>query len=274
MSQAIILKEVEYIRQKIPGIGVIKLHYMLSEIRDAHNIKMGRDKLYDLMGFYDLLIRRKRRRKPITTDSNHPLYKYPSLVADLKITSPNQLWVSDITYLRLNDGFCYLSLITDAFSRKIVGYHLAPNLKAEGPVEALRMALRTHRTQRSSTLIHHSDRGVQYCSAQYVALLKQYHIAISMTQNGDPYENALAERVNETLKYDFNLKNHFKSREDLTLKVQNAVSYYNELRPHLSLKLSTPDHIHKLVDNSIKQAGMNQLQEQSQPVFTANSQEL
>ena len=268
MARAIVLKEVEHIRQKIPGVGVVKLHYMLQQTMQVHHIKMGRDKLYDLLGFYGLLIRRKRRRKPITTDSDHPFYKYPNLIGGLQISSPNQVWVSDITYLRVNAGFCYLSLITDAYSRKIVGYHLAPDLKSDGPVAALHMALKAHRTERTSMLIHHSDRGLQYCCSQYTALLRKYHIAISMTQNGDPYENALAERINQTLKYDFNLKNNFKSIEELTLRVDDAIRYYNGLRPHLSLDLSTPNHVHQLSPNSYKQAGMNPPLEKSQPVFT------
>lgn len=233
------------VREKIPSLGVIKLHWVLGDTLRDHGIKMGRDKLYRLLGDYGLLITKRSRRRPITTNSNHPFYKYKNLVKEMTLIRPNQLWVSDITYLKVSGQFCYLSLITDAFSRKIVGYHLAVNLKTDGPLKALKMALSTYRPgTEGQRLIHHSDRGLQYCCGDYIKTLNSHDIQISMTQNGDPYENALAERMNGILKYDFNLRKTFKTQEGLRLAVDRAVGYYNSLRPHLSLKMSTPDRVH------------------------------
>lgn len=248
LGHAVVLNEVVGLREKIPGMGVIKLHHLLGpQLRD-HGIKMGRDKLYELLGDYDLLIRKPHRRQPITTNSNHPFYKYKNLVSQMIVTKINQLWVSDITYMKVNSKFCYLSLITDAFSRKIVGYHLAANLKAEGPLKALKMALSTYDPNEVGSLIHHSDRGLQYCCGEYIRTLGEYDIQVSMTQNGDPYENALAERMNGILKYDFNLNKTFKSLEELRGRVDLAVGYYNNLRPHLSLKMLTPELVHSKVE--------------------------
>lgn len=233
------------IREKIPRLGAVKLHWILGDTLREHGIKMGRDKLYKLLGDYGLLITKKVRRHPITTNSNHPFYKYKNLIKEMTLRGPNQLWVSDITYLKVSGQFCYLSLVTDAFSRKIVGYHVAPNLKTEGPLKALQMALSTyHPAPDGAGLIHHSDRGLQYCCGDYIKTLSDHHIQISMTQNGDPYENALAERMNGILKYDFNLRKNFKTIEALTPAVEQAIGYYNSLRPHLSLKMSTPDAVH------------------------------
>ena len=245
MDQAIVLKLVEEIREKLPRVGVIKLYYLLQKSLDDHNIKMGIDKLYDLLNYYGLLIRKKRRRNPITTDSNHPFYRYKNLVKTLVLDRPDQLWVSDITYIRLTGSFSYLSLVTDAYSRKIVGYYLNNNLSKEGPVNAMRMALADCNRKRSSTLIHHSDRGLQYCCGEYIALLNHHHIGISMTENGDPYENALAERINGILKTEFNLGNSFKSISDAQLVLDDAIKNYNEYRPHLSLNLLTPQQVHQ-----------------------------
>ncbi|GAC1598859.1 MAG: hypothetical protein NVS3B19_20940 [Ginsengibacter sp.] len=239
-----VLKEVAGVREKIPRLGVIKLHWVLGDTLRDHGIKMGRDKMYRLLGDYGLLIPKRSRRHPITTNSNHPFYKYKNLIKEMTLIRPNQLWVSDITYLKVSGQFCYLSLITDAFSRKIVGYHVAPNLKTEGPLRALKMALSSYGNDDQQSLIHHSDRGLQYCCGEYIKTLSSHQIQISMTQNGDPYENALAERMNGILKYDFNLRKTFKTIEGLRLAVDDAVGYYNSLRPHLSLKMSTPDAVH------------------------------
>lgn len=238
------LQEVSSLRQKIPGIGTIKLHYLLAGQLKEHGIKMGRDKMYELLGDYGMLIARRAARKPITTNSNHPFYKYKNMAKEMTLTRANQLWVSDITYLRVNSSFCYLSLITDAFSRKIVGYHLAANLKTEGPLAALTMALRNYHPQNNSSVVHHSDRGLQYCCGEYIRTLSDHNVQVSMSQNGDPYENPLAERMNCTLKYDFNLHKTFKSIAELSSTVDEAVFNYNNLRPHLSLKMLTPQAVH------------------------------
>jgi transposase InsO family protein len=245
LEQAIVLKQVETIRNKMPRIGTIKLYDMLQPCLREHRIKMGRDKLYDLLSCHGLLIRRKRRRKPITTDSNHPFYRYENLVRYVQVTRPNQVWVSDITYIRLTSGFCYLNLVTDACSRKIVGYCLYKDLSSEGTLSALQMALQQNPRRREEQLIHHSDRGIQYCCGGYTALLRKHHIAISMTQNGDPYENALAERVNGILKQEFNLNNTYPSLQSAQQTVDQSIKYYNELRPHLSLQLRTPLQVHQ-----------------------------
>ena len=231
----------------MPRLGVIKLYHLLQKPLAAHGIKMGRDKLYDLLNYYGLLIRKKRRRTPITTDSGHPFYKYRNMVKDLKIDHADHVWVSDITYIRLTHGFCYLSLVTDAFSRRIVGYYLNKDLGSQGTINALRMALSGSVRKKSSLLIHHSDRGLQYCCAEYVGLLTDHCIDISMTQNGDPYENALAERVNGILKDEFNLGNTFKSIQDAQLTLDEAIRNYNELRPHFSLNLLTPNEVYQTV---------------------------
>ena len=247
LEQAIVLKLVEDIRSKMPRIGTIKLYSMLQLPMEEHGIKMGRDKLYDLLSYYGLLIRRKRRRKAITTDSNHPFYRYDNLVKHLQVSRPNQVWVSDITYIRLSRGFCYLNLVTDACSRKIVGHCLYKDLSSEGTLKALQMALQHNPRHRQEQLIHHSDRGIQYCCGEYIKLLTSHHIAISMTKNGDPYENALAERVNGILKEEFKLNHTYPSLQSAQQAVSQAIKYYNELRPHLSLQLKTPVQVHQLI---------------------------
>lgn len=242
LSDTIVLKLVEEIRRELPRAGVPKLHYLLQPSLHAHNIKLGRDALYDLLGKYGYLIR-YRRRKPYTTDSNHPFKKYPNLIRELLLTNPGRLWVSDITYIRLSQGFCYLSIITDAYSRKIVGYCLYPTLHSQGVINALLMA--TKHSKRGEALIHHSDRGVQYCCSDYVQLLEHYNIRISMTEKGDPYENAIAERVNGILKGEFALSNTFSSFQEAEQAVQQSIEKYNHIRPHASCNYLTPVVAHE-----------------------------
>lgn len=242
LTDSIVLKLVAEIRRELPRAGVPKLHYLLQPSLQAHGIKIGRDALYDLLGKYGFLIRYKRR-KPYTTDSNHPFKKYPNLIRDLMLTHPGRLWVSDITYIRLLSGFCYLSIITDAYSRKIVGYCLHPTLHSQGAINALSMAL-TH-SKRSEALIHHSDRGVQYCCSDYVQLLEHYNINISMTEKGDPYENAIAERVNGILKVEFDLGKTFTSFQVADQIVIESIQKYNHIRPHASCNYLTPIEAHE-----------------------------
>lgn len=229
----------------MPRIGARKLHYLLTGTLQQHGITIGRDKLFDLLDEYGLLVRRRKRKRTNTTDSNHPFRKYPNLVKELEVLRPNQLWVSDITYLSLKDGFCYLSLVTDAYSRKIVGYKLHPSLKKEGPLFALNMALGGLQYPTAQTLIHHSDRGLQYCCAEYTTLLTDRGLTISMTEKGDPYENAIAERVNGILKEEFALDREFGSFEQAQEAVSNAVHVYNHLRPHSSCNYLTPKQAHQ-----------------------------
>jgi putative transposase len=245
MHQELVLKLVEEIREQTPRLGGIKLYHLLQGPMACHGIKMGRDKFYDLLNYYGLLIRRKRRRKPITTDSNHPFYKYKNLIKGLDVNRSDMVWVSDITYIRLTNGFCYLSLITDVYSRKIIGYFLNKDLGSQGTINALKMALSSSHRKKSTMLIHHSDRGIQYCCADYTNVLMEHKIAISMTQNGDPYENAIAERVNGILKQEFNLANTFKSIQEAQLTLDWAISSYNKHRPHFSLDLLTPDQVYQ-----------------------------
>lgn len=241
MAEAIVLKLVKEIRQSLPRSGVPKLHFMLQDKLRAHGIKMGRDALYTLLGKHGYLIR-YRKRKPYTTNSNHPYKKYPNLIRDIKyLTHPGQLWVSDITYIRLKENFCYLSIVTDAYSHKIIGFCLHPTLHSNGPINALLMAAKS---KRQATLIHHSDRGSQYCCYEYVKIIESYGIKISMTEKGDPYENAIAERVNGILKGEFLLDKTFVSFVEAEDIVNNAIEKYNHIRPHASCDNLTPVQAH------------------------------
>ena len=230
--------EVEEIRKVLPGCGTRKLHYLLSPVLEKHQIRIGRDYLFDLLLARGMLIKRRRRRV-ITTDSNHWLKRYDNLIADMEIIRPEQVWVSDITYLRLNNSFVYLSLITDAYSHQIMGYHLQSDLSAEGCLQALKMAV-SNRSGSYLPLIHHSDRGSQYCSKVYVEMLENNKILISMTQNGDPYENAIAERVNGILKNEFDLERNIGSFQQLKNKLGLIITAYNTVRPHDSCDYLTP----------------------------------
>nr|WP_262898965.1 IS3 family transposase [Hymenobacter piscis] len=216
----LVLDLVLALRREIPGLGTRKLHLLLQEPLAESGIKMGRDKLHQLLHEHSLLLRRARP-VPKTKNSLHSLRKYPNLLRDKLITAPHQVWVSDITYLCVGLGFGYLSLITDAYSKMIMGYCLHPLLTAEGAVKALDMAL--SQRENSQELIHHSDRGSQYCSFQYVRKLRQAGIAISMTENGDPYENAIAERVNGILKIDFRLNQVFHTFEEAQRAVEASI---------------------------------------------------
>lgn len=243
MEDDLVIQQVVKIRKSLPKIGGRKLHYMLQGFMQQHQIAMGRDQLFDLLFEHKLLIKRHRRRVS-TTESNHRFRKYPNLIQKLEVVRPEQLWVSDITYLQIKTGFCYLSLITDAYSRKIVGYNLEDTLATEGCIKALKMAL-TGRTKGRSSLIHHSDRGIQYCSSVYVELLRNCEIAISMTQNGDPYENAIAERVNGILKDEFNLYQVFANIHHAHSVVQESIHSYNNERPHATCNYLTPEQAHQ-----------------------------
>jgi putative transposase len=229
----------------MPRIGTRKLHFLLSETMQKHGISIGRDKLFDLLQDHGLLVRRRKRKRMATTDSNHPYKKYPNRIRGLQVMRPNQLWVSDITYISLKDKFCYLSLVTDAYSRKIIGYCLYPTLQKEGPLAALDMAFDSCSSILSDRLIHHSDRGRQYCCSDYIARLQSKEVAISMTEKGDPYENAIAERINGTLKIEFALENEFEHFEQAALAVKNAINIYNQKRPHDSCDHMTPDQTHQ-----------------------------
>jgi len=205
-------------------------------------VSYGRDRLFDLLRSKNLLIKPLRSYTK-TTYSKHWLKKYSNLIQHKRVTAPNQVWVSDITYIRTDQGYNYLSLVTDKFSRKIVGYDLSESLKAEGAMRALQMAIDQEEPQPG--LIHHSDRGLQYCCYEYQQLLRDHQIQPSMTEQYDPYENALAERMNGMLKTEFLLEDGFPNSRLARFAIEEAIDTYNSLRPHLSLDMKTPQEIHQ-----------------------------
>jgi len=241
----LLLEEIREIRKRHHRMGVRKLHELLHLFMQEHSIKMGRDALFDLLSVHRLLVR-NRKRHVKTTHSHHWLKKYPNLIIDFIPTNPNQLWVSDITYWKTGKHCYYISLITDAYSRKIVGYHLSESLHSCETIKALEMALRelSGSFQSHFQLTHHSDRGVQYCSSSYVNLLKKKQIDISMTQNGDPLENAIAERVNGIIKDEYLLNYQCNNIKDAKKQLAIAISLYNKERPHSSIGNLTPEVVH------------------------------
>lgn len=242
LIQDVVIHEVDQIRADLPKLGTRKLHFILKDPLLKHGITIGRDYLFDLLCSRGMLIKRRRRRS-ITTDSNHWMRKYDNLIKEMEITRAEQLWVSDITYLTLNKSFVYLSLITDTYSHQIMGYQVQKDLSAEGCIGALKMAL-LKRTTPFLALVHHSDRGSQYCSKSYVDLLKDDQIAISMTQSGSPYDNAIAERVNGILKTEFEIEQNTGSMAQLKLKIARVINIYNKFRPHDSCESLTPEQAH------------------------------
>lgn len=249
IAQMIVLCLVREARLIMPMIGTRKLAQYLAISFKDHGIKMGRDQLFDLLRQNGMLVRR-RRKMVKTTDSFHWLKKYPDLTPNLIINEPEQLWVCDITYIRTINGFSYLSLITDAYSRMIVGYCLHPTLEAIGCLKALDMAIKTR--SKYCKLVHHSDRGIQYCSAAYVDVLKHNEIDISMTQSGSPYENALAERMNGILKNEFYPKRVHQNHKEAVKVLSSNIEVYNTKRPHLSLGYLTPNTVHKMTGKILK----------------------
>ncbi len=239
----IVLEMVAQIRREIPCIGTPKLYHMIKKSLQSQDIKIGRDALHQLLLKEGLIIRSKKRYAR-TTDSNHWMKKYPNLIKNIIVQESEQIWVSDITYIVIDGNFNYLSLITDAYSKLIMGYCLYQSLEAMGSLIALRMALKQR--VKTTLLIHHSDRGVQYCCHDYVNLLQKNEVQISMTDKGDPYENAIAERVNGILKTDFNLSREFKNREEALMAVNKSIYAYNNLRPHLSCDYLTPIEAHEM----------------------------
>ena len=245
IEEDILLREVSKIRENHKRMGTRKLYEKLHPFMLEHQIKIGRDALFDLLSSNYMLVR-KRKRRVQTTQSHHWLRKYTNLIHGFTPTSPNQLWVSDITYWKIHEGHVYISFITDAFSHKIVGDHVAETLETVETVKALKMALSGLSGRPSShlKLIHHSDRGVQYCSHEYVKLLQNNHIQISMTENGDPLENAIAERLNGILKDEYLNDNVVKSIKSARDVLTQAVTLYNEDRPHMSVGNNYPSQVH------------------------------
>jgi putative transposase len=229
-------------RKDQPRVGTRKLYIALYSLFLLENLKVGRDKLFDILREHEMLVKRKKASCK-TTDSYHRFHTYKNLVKDMKVTAPNQVWVSDITYIRTISGFCYLALITDMYSRKIVGYDISDSLELAGCMRALKMALAKARP--AAGLVHHSDRGIQYCSKQYVEEFRERKIKISMTEENHCYENALAERVNGILKDEFYLDQCFFSTSHACIATKNAIEIYNTKRLHLSLGYKTPDYVFK-----------------------------
>ena len=232
-----IIAEVRRIRSKQPKVGGRKL---LLDIQ-ALGFKIGRDRLFDILRKHHMLVKPKKRG-PRTTYSNHWLRKYTNLIKGVELTGPNQVFVSDITYLRVTGGFCYLSLVTDAWSRKIVGWDVSSSLCMTGALRALKMALRD--VPHPEGLIHHSDRGIQYCCQDYVKVLTDNHILISMTEENHCYENAIAERVNGILKDEFLLGEILPSLKFAKELVRESVHTYNYYRRHMSLDYQIPAEVH------------------------------
>jgi transposase InsO family protein len=229
------------IRREMPRLGTRKLYYLLKESFRRDGIFIGRDRLFDLLREEELLIIKKKKYTK-TTDSKHWMRKYPNLVKGIQLQRPEQLWVADITYLSLCDRYCYLHLVTDAYSKRIMGYNVSETLAATETAKALKRALKSRKYENS--LIHHSDRGLQYCSAGYVKMLQQKSIAISMTQDGSPYDNAIAERVNGILKDEYGLDEVFDEPNKLHLQVKQSIDSYNNNRPHQSNHMLTPNKMH------------------------------
>ena len=229
----------------MPRLGTKKLHYLLKE----EGISIGRDHLFDLLREEDLLVKKKRKYVR-TTDSTGWMRLYPNLAKDIIVDRPEQLWVADITYLdTVSDGHVYLHLVTDAYSKQIMGYELCNNMNAVSTDKALQMALKG-RIYKTKQLVHHSDRGLQYCSELYTNRLKENNIAISTTQTGSPYDNAVAERINGILKDEFGLGEPLSDLKEAIKQTRQSIFAYNHLRPHLSCQMLTPKQMH--IQNIIK----------------------
>jgi len=226
-----------------PRLGGRKLYVMLKSEIEKAGIRIGRDCFFKALRNQCLLLERLPKA-PQTTNSRHNLPVFTNLVRDMALTAPNQVWASDITYLRTSEKFLYLSLTTDMYSRKIVGWHLGNGLEAGDTLKALEMAL-TEKLEGSKP-IHHSDRGSQYCSHLYVGKLRKYGMDISMTEENHCAENALAERINGILKQEYGLRHEFRNAAQALKAVEQAIYLYNNRRPHMSLKLKTPVQVHSL----------------------------
>ncbi len=225
----------------MPRICGRKLYFLLQKEFEQKALSIGRDRFFSWLRDQDLLISPKRMHVH-TTQSNHRFWLHKNLTHEFIPKKPNQLWVSDITYIRTREGFCYLALITDAYSRKIVGYDISNSLNLEGCLRAIKLAIQT--ASDLTQLVHHSDRGFQYCSHPYTDFLKDHGVKISMTDKGNCYENALAERVNGILKNEFNLDYTFKSKKLAIRAVHNSIYIYNQHRPHWANNLQTPQQKH------------------------------
>jgi putative transposase len=241
LNEELLLQQIDLIRKQQPRCGGRKLFIMLQPFLAEHKITIGRDRFFDFLRRHKLLIR-KNKRCVFTTNSKHLFYRYPNLAKDFKPLKAHELWVADITYIPLKERFAYLFLITDAYSRKIVGFHVSDDMKVSSAALALKKALAQKPPE--TIVIHHSDRGIQYCSTEYVALLQQHNALISMTQNRDPYENAIAERVNGILKTEL-ISSYYSDIDTASKHIARCITIYNYRRRHSSLNWQIPDDVHK-----------------------------
>ena len=225
-----------------PRLGGKKLYVVLKKRLEEANVRIGRDRFFKVLGEKGLLLD-PLPKAPLTTNSRHYLPVFTNQFKGMKLTRPNEAWVSDITYIRTDEGFLYLSLITDTYSRKIVGFHAGDTLETEGCLNALGKAVKE--LVDGQFPLHHSDRGSQYCSHLYTGRLRKHGLGISMTEENHCYENAKAERVNGILKQEYGLGGTFRTKEHAIASVDQAVLLYNTRRPHLSLKYKTPEEVHK-----------------------------
>ena len=249
-------------------IGTRKLHYLIKPSLDKVGIKCGRDRLFAILKYEGLLVKKKRNYMR-TTNSYHRFRKHPNLIKDIEIKRAEQVWVSDITYIRTTEGFMYLSLITDAYSKKVVGHKLSDNLKTINCICALKMAIK-NRKYPARSLIHHSDRGLQYCSPDYTDILDSNHIDISMTTKHDPYENAVAERINGTLKNEFDLGDRLPDQKHAEREINKTIWIYNNIRPHDSCNKLTPIQAHAKENYKLKKWPMRFKKKQQENNLTLN----
>ena len=242
VDEQLVLELVKRERCLQPRLGTRKLLHILSDEFYAASVRMGRDRLFDVLRRYKMLILRRRGFRPRTTDSRHRFGFYDNLLKDAILTASRQAVVSDITYIRTDEGFMYVSLVMDAYSRAIVGYDCSGSLAVEGALVAMRMAIKQLGGRKN--VIHHSDRGLQYCCGEYVGLLKGSGLSISMTQENHCYENASAERLNGILKQEYGLGNCFSRKSEVAGALREAVELYNWRRPHQSLGYRVPMEVH------------------------------
>ena len=247
-DERLIIEQIDAVRKHQPRCGGRKLYVMLQPFLEQHSIAIGRDNFFSLLRKSGLLVR-KTKRTAHTTQSKHFFYRYPNLVKAFTPLKAHELWVADITFIPLKNRFAYLFLITDAYSRKIVGHYVSDDMKVSSAIIALRKAIDQKPIER--IVIHHSDRGMQYCSTAYVQLLQQHHAHISMTQNGDPYENAIAERVNGILKSEL-ISSSYNTIDEASIHIGRCVMIYNFKRRHSSINWQIPDDVHKQTGPQIR----------------------
>jgi transposase InsO family protein len=236
-EEEIVLQLIYEKRKRQPKLGGRKLHQRLKNRFKKLGFKIGRDRLFNILSNNGLLVQYKKRYAK-TTNSSHMFRIYKNLIKEVVIDKPNQVMVGDITYLDTMEGFVYLAILTDVYSRKILGYDVSESLSVEGSLRALKMALKG--IKNTEAMIHHSDRGIQYCCNEYTKTLKDKGINISMAERGNPYENAIAERVNGILKIEFLLNQKFRTKKQASIAVRESIKIYNEERPHMSLDYMTP----------------------------------